>query len=60
MRDSIVAFILCLPSLALAVGSILLAYNSLPGWGWFIFASFLLMPGKIAYTKNDHTRTDTK
>lgn len=53
MKNNLTLFIYSLPALALSIGAIVLAYHSLPGWGWFLFASFCLMPGRITYKPTD-------
>lgn len=44
MKDTIIILICTLPSIALAVGAILLAINGIGGWGWFLFAAILTNP----------------
>lgn len=36
-----------------AVGAIIMAYNGINGWGWFIFAAVLTVPGVEKKDKND-------
>lgn len=42
MKETLLILICTLPSIACAVGAILLALNNIDGWGWFIFSTLLL------------------
>jgi hypothetical protein len=41
--------LLLLPSTVCFLMAGILAYNSLDGWGWLIFGSWLILSGVIAY-----------
>jgi hypothetical protein len=45
MNETLIILICTLPSIAFAVGAILLALNSISGWGWFLFIAFISNPG---------------
>ena len=47
MKDTLIILICTLPSIALAVGAILLALNGIGGWGWFIFISLISNPAVL-------------
>lgn len=37
-------FVFALPSAVCAGAAAYLAYHDKPGWGWFLFAAFILFP----------------
>jgi hypothetical protein len=45
MKNALFVLIISLPSIACAVGAILLALNGIAGWGWFI--SFISNPAVL-------------
>lgn len=47
-----------LPSLVMAIGSVILAYNKVDCWGWFLLAAVAVFV--YPSEKNDDTKTDPK
>jgi hypothetical protein len=45
MKETLIILICTLPSIACAVGAILLALNSIGGWGWFLLIALISNPG---------------
>jgi hypothetical protein len=47
MKTALIILICTLPSIACAVGAILLALNGISGWGWFIFIALISNPAVL-------------
>ena len=40
-------------SISCVIGAILLAYNDLEGWGWFLLVAAICSGGSVKYSKED-------
>jgi len=41
MKDNLIWLVLNMMPITLAIGSVILAYNQIQGWGWFLLCSLL-------------------
>ena len=44
MKTALILLFCSLPSLACAIGAIILALHSIGGWGWFLFIAVMTKP----------------